>query len=512
MVERQLISLSSQLQLLDRLQHLTYIRSSLILICADQGAGKTTIAELLFNKLPNDHQQLFIALAEPLSDTKIRTQIITQLYKQPLFDADDSLLNSISLLQQKQDKNEATVIVLDNAELLSERLLIELAQLVRDKGNFTENEINIILLVDENKIKSIVAMISELPGSRYIEFKVEPLSKDEASQLLKHLFNQSDYSPQLEHQDALSRQLITCVGLPKNIIRLADNICNGEELKKPALWLKTMLPAISVMLLLLLISGAIIYTLYPQFTKQEPISTVTQEMTEDQTPLLDEITESSFTEQLAGQWIDKKNRDIEANLLSVGIADESTQRTIISEQQILAVIDAEKEQLSLVQNETITSAIKDPISPSSAQNVIPSLQLVTVEEQIEPLLTEEVVAIEEVKNIELSTSSIENQTVQTTQQKLLAVPATYYTLQLLGMSNKKSVQEFSAKYNLPQKNITIYQTIHNNKPWYVVIYGQYENRSAALQASKNLPESFAKMKSWIKTYQIVHQDLEVNHE
>lgn len=504
MVERRLISLPSQLQLLDRLQHLTYISSSLILIFAEQGAGKTTLAELLFDKLPNDHQQLFIALAEPLSDAKIRTQIITQLYEQPLFDADDSLFNSISLLQKKQDENEATVIVLDNAELLSAQLLMELAQLVRDKGHLTKNEINIVLLIDENKIESIVATVSELPGSSYIEFKVEPLSKDEAGHLLKHLFNQSDYSPQLQHQDALSKQLITCVGLPQNIIRLADDICNGKELKKPALWLKTVFPAVSVMLLLLLISGAIVYVLYPQFTKQEPSTTVAQEIIEDQSLLLDEITEAPLTaennqptERLAGEWGDKENADIEVNLLSVGIADESTQRTVIPEQQILALTDLEQDPLSL--DEANSRPESQTVAVVDIEKEL--IQQVTVEKQIEPLLTEQAVVIEKVKN----------KTVQTTQQKLLAVPANYYTLQLSAMSNKKSVQEFTAKHNLPQKNVTIYQTVRNNKAWYVVIYGQYENRSAALSASKNLPSALSDMDSWIKTYQSVHQDLELTH-
>lgn len=555
MVERRLISLPSQLQLLDRLQHLAYISSSLILISGELGAGKTTLAELLFNKLPNEQLQLFIALSEPLSDAKIRTQIITQLYEHPLFDADDSLFNSISLLQQKHNKNESTVIVLDNAELLSPQLLIELAQLIRDKERFTQNEINIVLLIDENRIELTVDTVSQLPGSSYIEFKVDPLSKDEATRLLKHLFNQSDYSPQLQHQDALLKQLVTCVGLPQNIIRLADNICSGEEKSHPPLWLKTVLPAVSMMLLLLLISGGIVYILYPQFIKPEQITTVAQEIVEDPSQLLDEITDrqltaensekSPSTEPLAGEWADKESEDIQANLLSVGIADESAQRTVIPEQQILALPDLEKEHLSLAQGEAeslsesqilaLPDLEKEPLSlvqdeadtvsevqalilPDSEKELHSAPQADVVEKQSEPLEAEQILVIEEkIKELEQAASSVENKAVQTIQERLSAVPASYYTLQLSGMSSKKSVQEFTAKHNLPQKNITVYQTIRNDKSWYVVIYGQYENRQAALHASKNLPGSFANMNSWIKTYQIVHQDLaltnlELNNE
>ena len=101
MVERLLIALPSQLQLIDRLQHLIYLSSSLIFIAGRKGAGKTVLMEQLSNHLPHATQEAFIHLNEPLPDAHIRQQIITQLFEHPLFDANDSLFSSFVQLQEK---------------------------------------------------------------------------------------------------------------------------------------------------------------------------------------------------------------------------------------------------------------------------------------------------------------------------------------------------------------------------------------------------------------------------
>ena len=80
------------------------------------------------------------------------------------------------------------------------------------------------------------------------------------------------------------------------------------------------------------------------------------------------------------------------------------------------------------------------------------------------------------------------------------------------MAAEKSLQQFIFQYGLPKTNIHVYQTIRNNKPWYVVIFGEYDSWESAKNASKTLPDSLANLDSWIKKYQLVHQDLRLNNE
>tara|TARA_R110001583_G_scaffold164447_1_gene316934 strand:- start:15891 stop:16475 length:585 start_codon:yes stop_codon:yes gene_type:complete len=95
--------------------------------------------------------------------------------------------------------------------------------------------------------------------------------------------------------------------------------------------------------------------------------------------------------------------------------------------------------------------------------------------------------------------------------QLLAIPPSYLTLQLAAMDSDKSLQQFVEQHNLPQKDVYIYQTIHNNQPRYVVLFGKYESRQSAVMASKRLPDTFSNTDTWIKTYQLVHQELLLNN-
>lgn len=95
--------------------------------------------------------------------------------------------------------------------------------------------------------------------------------------------------------------------------------------------------------------------------------------------------------------------------------------------------------------------------------------------------------------------------------QLLAIPPSYLTLQLAAMDSDKSLQQFIEQHNLPQKDVYIYQTIHNNQPRYIVLFGEYKNRQSAVMASKRLPDTFSNTDTWIKTYQLVHQELLLNN-
>ena len=98
-------------------------------------------------------------------------------------------------------------------------------------------------------------------------------------------------------------------------------------------------------------------------------------------------------------------------------------------------------------------------------------------------------------------------TLFTPKSLLFAVEPSHFTLQLMVMESVKTLEQFVAEHNLPQKDVYVYQTAHNNKSRYVVIFGDYKNKQAAKMASKNLPGSFANMETWAKPYQLVQQEL-----
>ena len=557
MVERTLISFPSQLQLIERLQNLLYLSSSMVFISGEKGSGKSTLVEQLSNQLPDKTQQAFISLVEPTPIAQLRLKIISQLFTQPLFDADDSLFNSLLLLKDKQTATTARVVVIDNVELLPEPLIDELAEVITKKSLLTDNEINFILVGDEIKNNQLINQIKQSPENLSIaalSFKLPPLAINEAQKLLSHSLGQVSYSPKVQHQDALARQLANCQGIPEKILLLATEISSGNfEEDKPS-FIKTRLPAIVFMFGLVAIATSLALYLYPKFIKPEVNSEVT---IEHEAFFLDEITSTNLmtdehsvaesTEVLAGQW-SKDKKAITDTKLIVG-EDDIAERVTITDSQLyemsqsgsLATIDnGETKPETLPKTEAITAletelknveaSLSDEVSASSATSIADQEEIpnnegqngdITATEQEPELDTEPAIDINQTEPKEINSdvvqpaqaeSSLINQDVFTDIDVLLEIDPELYTLQLSGLSSEQSLQAFVEKYQLPQKDVYLYKTIRNGEAWYVIIYGQFESRSLAIQAAKNRPTIINKLDTWAKKYATVHQDLTLNEQ
>ncbi|WP_028863141.1 AAA family ATPase [Psychromonas aquimarina] len=570
MVERTQISIISQLQLLDRLQHLIYLSSSLIFVSGEKGSGKSTLAQLLSNKLPNTIQQVYVQLAESLSDSQIRQQILSQLYEQPLFNPQDDLFTSMSLLQEKHNSDAARLIILDNAHLVSFELLTELLQVISQKEQFGDNEVNILFLADGSSNQQMMSLIKQaeqkqLRKSACLEFKLEPLGRGESTALLNHIFKQFSYKPQIDHQDALLKQLSACSGSPQKIIQLAEEITAGTLENSEPSWLKARLPAVLLMLFMLLIVGGLGTYLYPHFITSTPPAVDFEANIEVESKLLDEITDSGITagqevstpdaevEVLAGSWSNSEKKQIESSRLQVGDSDQADKRVTISEQQISALPDfkalpSANEQVEITQQKQETKVeqvnedgylsrdeqdaggtelLLSVVTPVEKQQSIISSAAATVTKngQIEKPLNSEIVIEETIKAktvpVAVETAPVkvhdavnkpDYYSVFTARESLFAVKPSLYTLQLSGMSSELTLQRFISKHQLPRENVYLYQTIRNKKPWYVVIFGQYKSLQEARAAGKKLPGSLVNMDSWAKKYQSVQQDLRLNNE
>lgn len=79
--------------------------------------------------------------------------------------------------------------------------------------------------------------------------------------------------------------------------------------------------------------------------------------------------------------------------------------------------------------------------------------------------------------------------------KLLPTSKQHYTLQLLGTSELAGIKTFIVTNNL-QKQAYYYQTLRNNKPWYILLYGKYPTKKQAKNAIPNLPNQIRKLNPW----------------
>ena len=80
-----------------------------------------------------------------------------------------------------------------------------------------------------------------------------------------------------------------------------------------------------------------------------------------------------------------------------------------------------------------------------------------------------------------------------------------YTLQLIGVSTEQAAKEY-IRYQQYSELLRIFKSKRNNGQWFSVIYGNYESKAEALEASKMIIAS-GSTKPWIRKLDAVQKDL-----
>ncbi|TBR44707.1 sporulation protein [Marinomonas agarivorans] len=81
-----------------------------------------------------------------------------------------------------------------------------------------------------------------------------------------------------------------------------------------------------------------------------------------------------------------------------------------------------------------------------------------------------------------------------------------YSLQLLGAYTLSAVQDFIREQG-SLDDFAYFKTVHNNRDWYVVVYGLYRNRGAAIAAIEELPRDLQALTPWARTVRGIQQDI-----
>lgn len=82
-----------------------------------------------------------------------------------------------------------------------------------------------------------------------------------------------------------------------------------------------------------------------------------------------------------------------------------------------------------------------------------------------------------------------------------------YTLQLIGVRDQEQLAELTAKF-VDTQNVEILETTYQSEPWFVLIYGQFNEREQAQAAVAGLPEGLATGDPWIRTFKSLRDSLQ----
>lgn len=173
--------------------------------------------------------------------------------------------------------------------------------------------------------------------------------------------------------------------------------------------------------------------------------------------------------------------------------EESLATVILDEDKVTSSAQAEIDELKLLVSELpIIEDVESEktIASTSHNEVIPQAQTIVAK----PILNSEP---------ELQVDLVP---AMHRQDWILQQSATDYTFQLMGSWDEKEVLEFLDKYALTG-DIAKFESMRNGRVWYALIYGVYDSKQAALDASNTWPAPINTLPSWLRRFDSVQQQI-----
>lgn len=117
---------------------------------------------------------------------------------------------------------------------------------------------------------------------------------------------------------------------------------------------------------------------------------------------------------------------------------------------------------------------EDTLAEQSPQATVPP-------QQDKPAITDEPEVIEQ------QASEQQNEAINYAEDNWFERYPDHWTIQIIGVANRQNLETYIQQQQLTDDNHRIVETRANGAPWWVVIYGHYENREAADRARQQLP-------------------------
>ncbi|OBU09554.1 hypothetical protein AYY19_10680 [Photobacterium aquimaris] len=462
------LDLESQIQLLTRVRFITRFGSHLLHLSGAQGSGKTWLAHSFLEHYATDCHHVLLMCQPGQTDTQHRTLLLQQFVSHAMFNEHDSLCQSVEHLLVNQPQK--LMVVIDDAHLLSANLIAELWALSLYAKQQPQLQLNIVLFANHSELNQTLAQVSHGSGIIPLALDIDDFSHQEAVLFTEMLVGNDDLTTACRR--TLKQRLLTVISQPGALHDLPQSEgvnMTSKASKKPLLALVIVLAVIAVA-----IAGYGLMTIssHTETSTQAPttIPAVTATVTFDDAPLPPQVHTQGLT---------------------VGRKEENThERIVISEQQIDAMIDDQALEGHPIATEALpvtSTAVATPTVAAADVTDTPSLPAAVTA----PLA---------------STSTLDwTLKLAADQQKLAAVKPSHYALQLAATQSLAAAAEFINTHNMTAA--MIYQTERNQRPWFIVVTGNYATAAQARTAKSQLPTTLQQLKPWLKPYRHIQQEM-----
>ncbi|WP_372741851.1 AAA family ATPase [Neptunomonas sp.] len=552
----------SRIQLVDKMAHLLRYSDFLVVIAGPKGSGKSSVAQrLALVTHASDICQIVVSLESETGALALALQC-AKLVSDEYVNGMDPLTILHEKSRALHDVGQHLLILIDNAEWLNDEAIELLAGLLVSGVGKPK----VVLSGEESLVKRLnsLSLYELLEGRLHLE-QLQPFTEDEAKEFLALRFS----SQQDLNKRELKQVFEAASGYPGRLTSAASELYRSGKVVSRAAVLPLPIPHIVgigiVLLGVLFISVWQVFQvdeadLQPQIVEGRvsvPLS-MTLDSSRPEAPTAESVNvvQSELSKLLADQerllrqelaLTQNSNTDAEKNdvvtttlplpvpaVRSIDdgtVIQESKEGEVLIDESVVvvkvpqqAVVEPEvldsqpviiqpepvvtKREPVVVEKTVVKPAIVVEPKPKPVE-VAPVVEKAVVKAAPKAAVKETPKAVAKVNTesrSKVAQPSLSGAQKWLKEEQLLSWPSAGYTLQLLGARSENSVVQFMESLDNPNR-LYYFSTVYKNKPWHVVVYGQYANRTAANRAVSSLPEELKKLKPWARSINGVQQDI-----
>ncbi|MGL5008203.1 MAG: AAA family ATPase [Plesiomonas sp.] len=557
------VELDSQTQVLSRTRFLSRFGSPFIHVSAPQGAGKSFLAQQLLDE--QDAERVRAALLvgrQGQSDALVRSLLVHQLVDKAAYD--DAMLLADFLPELARADRRDLLIIVDNAELLSDAMLMELWHLAGTSKQQDNRRCAVILFAQAEVLTDQIKALPVQAGVAPMTIDIPSLPKEEALALLKAALVRAGRPAQ--EAEALLGTVLRPAAILANAEKPSVPVHDDESVVVPvARRQDEPRPAWGMISLGVIVALAVAAGGWVWWSEHATPSSV-DVVAGDRAPSVSSDAGNDSTDHstavtlpyvegtalnprpdVQGRLGNGEVAPIQANekfrlhenstvtqLSTPATAGSTTQAAILPESNKRVVLPGNVVDALLTVDKTgnTVSPRADHLSPAShATEQAPTVkkhELNAVKESEKQQATNRHAAREQDKKTVAEQTKERNKSREAAHKSSAREPSTrvqtarktshktelekispqHYTVQLSGSHSLSDAWKLVEKSGRAS-TLTVYETRRNNKPWYVIISGNYANANAAKQAIAALPTVLKKEQPWVKSYRLVQTELKL---
>jgi DamX protein len=495
-----LFTAAGRRQALDQLLHLCQFSNQLLVITGEAGVGKTRIAHALADSLEeNDHlcflalslgqtlEQLLRAIAESFNLEINEAASIDELIKEI------EKFVELHALNQEAESDGLVLLIIDNAEHLDAQCVAVLGSLLENKPQ--PYPLHIVLVGEPVLVSRVSGIESE--NLQISDFHLPAFTLSETVDYLNFRMEMADYlGPEIFTEaivDPWWRQAHGQLSLIHESAqdKLLQSVLPQSESRR------FNFPLFHIMAISAVIAVAGVFYLYldkpekntevlvaiPNVTAKSSVAVTesSQPIVNTQTPLepiLQSLPEVSINQSPAENIPDT----------SETVADSAASSAISNQPAVDVQIDEIKEPV-VAANETTANETAALANNSIENNPTSTAADIT-------RLTEPKPRISNPSAGEFSAD----------EQEILSWSSSRYTIQILGVSNLKSAQDF-VNSQTNKSDLLIFETRRAGKKWYVVVSGHFASNAEARSAVSRLPAKQRETGPWPRQINVIQQEI-----